>query len=267
MPGCAPGVPKMPIHLHCAVLCAVLAVLLLGGDAFAWSFAFTSDSHDDRTGLFARVLSAVDNSDMEFLVHGGDMTERNEAAEWDRFREAAASFRKPLYPVIGNREMNGPRARERFTERFGLPGTSYSFTHKDTHFAILDNAGRSLPGKTLSWLDRDLAAHPKGSDGIAFLVVAMHVPPATGEISPHGTRAGYGAQCGKLLGILKKHGVDAVLSGHEHMNITEDWEGILVVVSGIERIPFLPFQRSGFYRIDLEDGAVREKFIRIEAAP
>ena len=57
-----------------------------------------------------------------------------------------------------------------------------------------------------------------------------------------------------------------MLCGHEHMNFTENWEGILVVVSGIERIPFLPFQRSGFYRIDLKDG-VREKFMRIEAAP
>ncbi len=253
--------------LHSTALGAVLAILLLGGDAFGWSFAFTSDSHDDRTGLFARVLDSVELSDMEFLVHGGDMTEQNKAAEWARFREATASFRKPLYPVIGNREINGPQARERFTERFGLPGTSYSFTHKDTHFAILDNSGRSLPGKTLSWLDRDLAAHPKGSDGIAFLVVAMHVPPATGEIHPHGTRAGYGAQSGKLLGILKKHGVDAVLAGHEHMHHTEDWEGILLVVTGIERVPLIPFQRSGFYRIDLEDGEVRPTFIRVEAAP
>lgn len=248
------------------MLGAVLAILLLAGDVFAWSFAFTSDSHDDRTGLFARVLSMVDASDMEFLVHGGDFTERNKAAEWTRFRIATASFRKPLYPVVGNRDTIGKRGRERFAKRFRLPETSYSITHKDAHFAILDNAGGSLPDKTLSWLDGDLAAHPKGRDGIAFLIVAMHIPPATGEVRPHGTRAGYGVQSGKLLGILKIHGVDAVLSGHEHMNFTEDWEGVLVVVSGIESIPFLPFQRRGFYRIDLEEGTVREKFMPIEAA-
>ena len=51
------------------------------------------------------------------------------------------------------------------------------------------------------------------------------------------------------------------------MHHTEDWEGILVVVTGIERVPLIPFQRSGFYRIDLEDGKVRETFIRVEAAP
>jgi len=34
---------------------------------------------------------------------------------------------------------------------------------------------------------RDLAAHPK----VDFLVVAMHIPPETWEIRPHGTRPGY----------------------------------------------------------------------------
>ncbi len=246
---------------------AVFAILFVAANGFAWSFAVTGDTHDDRSGLFARVLSAVDRSDMEFLVHVGDMTERSRKAEWDRFLEATASFRKPLYPVIGNRDRIGKGAVERFARRFGLPGTSYSFDHKDAHFAVLDNAGLSLTENTLAWLDRDLAAHPKGSDGIDFLVVAMHIPPATGEIRPHGTRPGYEERSRKLLRILKKHRVDAVLAGHEHMNLAHDWDGILVVVTGIERIPFLPFQRTGFYRIDLEDGAVRGTFVPVDAAP
>ena len=90
--------------------------------ADAWSFAFTSDSHNDKTGVFARILAAVDNSDMEFLVHGGDMVNRNSREEWGRFLRATARFRKPLYPVIGNHERDGKDARERFAERFGLPG-------------------------------------------------------------------------------------------------------------------------------------------------
>jgi predicted phosphodiesterase len=258
----------MRLEIPCStVLCAVFSILLVAADALAWSFAFTSDSHDDRSGLLVRVLSAVDRSDMEFLIHGGDITERGTAAEWSRFRRATASFRKPLYPVIGNRDKVGKGAGTRFAQRFGLPGTSYSFDHRDAHFAVLDNAGRSLTEKALSWLDRDLAAHPKGSDGIDFLVVAMHIPPATGEIHPHGTRPGYEEQSRKLLRILKKHRVDAVLAGHEHMQFTEDWEGILVVVTGIERIPFLPFQRTGFYRIDLADGTVRGTFVPVDGAP
>jgi len=281
--GCTPGVHTVPKHpqpigengsdvmrlktLHNALFGAVLATLLPGGCAFAWSFAVTGDSHDDRSGLFSRVLLAVDGSDMEFLVHVGDITEQNKAEEWKRFRKAVTSLRKPLHPVIGNRDRIGKGAEARFARRFGLPGTSYSFDHNDAHFAVLDNAGLSLEEKTLAWLDRDLAAHPKGENGTAFLFVAMHIPPVTGEIRPHGTRPGYEERSRKLLRILKKHRVDAVLAGHEHMNLAEDWDGILVVVTGIERIPFLPFQRTGFYRIDLEDGKVRETFVRVDAAP
>jgi 3',5'-cyclic AMP phosphodiesterase CpdA len=249
--------------LRILLFALALAVSPSPGLLHAWSFAFTSDSHDDRTGVFLRILAAVDRSDMEFLIHGGDMVNRNRPEEWDRFRKAAASLRKPLHPVIGNHELNGGRSRENFAKRFGLPGTSYSFTHKDARFSILDNAEGSLPDTVLSRLDRDLAVHRKGKDGIDFLIVAMHIPPANGGIAPHGTRPGYVDQSGKLLRILKKHGVDAVLCGHEHMNLAEDWEGIPVIVSAVAPFPLFPLQWGGFFRIDLEDGRVRWTFMKV----
>lgn len=245
------------------ILCAVL----WSGHAFAWSFALCGDSRDDRDGIFPQILAAVDLSDMEFLLHTGDMVDRDSGKEWDRFLETTASFRKPLRAAIGNHELYGGGTREKFAERFGLPDTSYSFTHKDAHFAVVDNAGGSLADNTLAWLDRDLAAHPKGKDGIAFLLVAMHVPPDTGLTRPHGTRFGYEEQSGNLLAILKKHGADAVLAGHEHMHHAEFWEGILMLVSGGAGAPLVPFQKYGFYRIDLENGAVRERFVPIRPAP
>jgi predicted phosphodiesterase len=242
---------------------AALSSLLWAGIAFAWPFALCGDSRDDRDGVFPQILAAVDNSEMEFLLHTGDMVSRDSQKEWDRFREATASFRKPLRAVIGNHELYGGGTREKFARRFGLPGTSYSFTHRDAHFAIVDNAGGSLPDNTLAWLDRDLADHPKGKDGVAFLLVAMHTPPDTGQTRPHGTRYDYEEQSAKLLAILKKRGADAVLSGHEHMQHVENWEGILLLVSGGAGAPLFPLQKYGFYRIDLDHGAVRERFIPI----
>jgi len=249
------------------LISTVLCALLWAGHVLAWPFALCGDSRDDKNGVFPQILTAVDNSEMEFLLHTGDMVNRDSRAEWDRFRETTASFRKPLRVAIGNHELYGGGTREKFAERFGLPGSSYSFTHKDAHFAIVDNAGGSLPDHTLAWLDRDLAAHPKGKDGIAFLLVAMHTPPDTGLVRPHGTRPGYEEQSGKLLDILKKHGADAVLSGHEHMHHVENWEGILLLVSGGAGAPLVPLQKHGFYRIDLENGSVRERFLPIRPAP
>lgn len=249
------------------LLVAALLLVIGAGRAFAWSFALCGDSRDDKDDIFPQILAAVDRSGMEFLIHTGDMVARDSASEWARFREATSSFRKPLHPVIGNHELYGGGTREKFAQRFGLPGSSYSFTHRDAHFAIVDNAGGEMPDRTLAWLDRDLAAHPRGTDGIAYLIVAMHTPPDTGMTRPHGTRRDYEGQSARLLEILKKHGVDAVLSGHEHMQHVERWEGILLVVSGGAGAPLVPLQRYGFYRIDLENGSVRETFRPIDPRP
>jgi 3',5'-cyclic AMP phosphodiesterase CpdA len=248
------------------VFLVLLVTLLWTGNAFGWSFAVCGDSRDDKDGIFPQILSAVDDSDMEFLLHTGDMVNNDSPREWDLYREATARFRKPLRVVIGNHELYGGGKPDTFAERFGLSGTSWSFTHKDAHFAIVDNAKGTFPDNTLAWLDRDLAAHPKGKGGITTLIVAMHVPPRTDGIFPHGTVSDYGEQSAKLLAILKRHGVDTVLSGHEHMQYVEDWEGVRVLVSGGAGAPMFPFQWYGYYRIDVENGRVRETFKRVRPA-
>jgi len=42
----------------------------------------------------------------------------------------------------------------------------------------------------------DLAAHPKGKDGVTTLIVAMHIPPGTNRIRPPepGTTTSSGAR-------------------------------------------------------------------------
>jgi hypothetical protein len=67
-----------------------------------------------------------------------------------------------------------------------------------------------------------------------------------------------------LRKILTRRKVDLLLCSHEHMNQVDEWEGIKVIVSGGAGAPMVPFQRFGFYRIDLEKGQAREKFLRIK---
>jgi len=245
---------------------AILVLLLWAANAFAWSFAVAGDSRDDKDGILLQILSAVDNSDMEFLLHTGDLERSGGDKAWQTFRKRTNGFRKPLYVVIGNHELRKPGTREAFVKFFGLPGTDYSFNHKNAHIAIVDDAGGSLPPETLAWLDRDLAAHPKGKGGITTVIVAMHAPPRTDGIFPHGTVSEYGEQSSNLLKILKRRKVDAVLCSHEHMHYVEDWDGVRVVVSGGAGAPLVPFQRYGYYRIDVEKGRVRETFRRVRPA-
>jgi 3',5'-cyclic AMP phosphodiesterase CpdA len=167
--------------------------------------------------------------------------------------------------VIGNHEIY-KGTRDDFVRFFDLPGTSWSFTHRDAHFAIVDNAGGVLSGETLSWLDRDLASHPKGTDNVSVIVVAMHIPPRTAGISPHGVVPDYEEQSAKLLGILKRHRVELLLCGHEHMHHDEEWEGIRVIVSGGAGAPLVPLQRYGYYRIDIDGERIRGTFLRVKPA-
>jgi 3',5'-cyclic AMP phosphodiesterase CpdA len=241
------------------VLLGLLYTLLWAGSAFAWAFAVCGDSRDDKDGIFPQILSAVDASDMEFLLHTGDLVTNGTDAEWEAFGVVTASFRKPLRVAPGNHDVR-KGTRDGFVRRFGLPGTNYSFRHKDAHFAIVDNAGGVLSDNTLAWLERDLAEHPAGKEGVSVIVVAMHVPPRTDGISPHGVKRDYGEQSAKLLGILKRHRVDLILCSHEHMHHDEEWEGIRVIVSGGAGAPLLLFQRYGYYRIDVDGERIRGTF-------
>lgn len=244
----------------------LLAALLWATAAHAWSFGVCGDSRDDKNGIFPGILAAVRDSDMEFLLHTGDLERPGGKKSWEAFKAKTAGFGKPLYVGIGNHEIQGG-TREEFARFFGLRSTSYGFTHRDTHFIIIDNAGGSLPDDVLRWADRELAAHPKGKNGIARIAVAMHIPPQTDGIFPHGTKGGYGDQSVRLLKILLRHKVDLILCGHEHMHMVEDWNGIKVIVSGGAGAPLIPFQKYGFYRVNMTGKGIREKFIRVKPAP
>ncbi len=245
----------------------LLATLLWASAAFGWSFGVCGDSRDDKNGVFPRILAAVRDSDMEFLLHTGDLERPGGTKSWEAFKAKAADFPKPLYVVIGNHELLGG-TREEFARFFGLPATSYGFTHRDVRFIVLDNAGGALPDALLGWLKRELAVHPKGENGIARIVVAMHYPPQTDGIFPHGTKSGYSDQSVNLLKILLRHKVDLVLCSHEHMQMVEDWSGIKVILSGGAGASLVPFQKYGFYRIDVTDNGFRETFLPIpKAAP
>jgi 3',5'-cyclic AMP phosphodiesterase CpdA len=241
----------------------LLAVMLWAAAAHGWSFGVCGDSRDDKDGIFPRILAEVRDSDMEFLIHVGDLERPGGAKSWTAFKEKTAGFPKPMHIVIGNHEIY-KSSREEFARFFGLSSTFHAFTHKNARFLILDNAGGSLPDSTLQWLDKELGSHPKRKNGIVHIVVAMHFPPQTDNIFPHGTVTGYADQSQKLLKILSRHKVDLVLCGHEHMHLVDDWNGIKVIVSGGAGAPLVPFQRYGFYRIDVTEKGIREKFVSIK---
>jgi 3',5'-cyclic AMP phosphodiesterase CpdA len=113
----------------------------------------------------------------------------------------------PFFPASGNHDyktMNGAP----FREVFNLPGDSgeqwYSYDWGRVHFVALDTeADYATQAK---WLDADLAA-----SSLPWKIVYLHKPPySSGQ---HGSDL---ALRSKLAPVFQKHGVQLVLTGHDH---------------------------------------------------
>ncbi len=229
-------------------------------------FAVCGDTRNDESGIFPQIVEQVRTSDAELLVHTGDVESPAGAAAWKAFQAKLGPLGKPFVVAIGNHELVGA-TREEFVRAFQLPGASYAFAHLDARFVVLDTADGKLPDERLEWLDRELSAHPKGKDGVTYLILAMHYPPALGGLRPHGTSPVFEQQSRKLHDILVRRKVDLVLCGHEHLNAVLEWEGIPVVLSGGGGAPLAPFGSYGYYRVELSKGRIRETLVRVSPKP
>ncbi len=144
----------------------------------------------------------------------------------------------PFFPASGNHDyktMNGAP----FREVFNLPGTAgekwYSYDWGRVHFVALDTeADYATQAK---WLDEDLAA-----TALPWKIVYMHKPPySSGQ---HGSDL---ALRSKLAPVLQKHGVQLVLSGHDHnYERIIPQKGVAYVVTGGGGIGTVPVGTSDF---------------------
>jgi hypothetical protein len=152
-----------------------------------------------------------------------------------------------VFPTLGNHDYGTDRGMP-YLNLFDLPrnawsvedmGRYYSFDYGNTHFAIVDSTKlvsareEATSDEMLAWLSQDL-----GQTEQRWKIVSCHHPPY--NAGPHGTEGRVQAD---LVPILEAHGVDLVLSGHQHnyqrsrplkggQIKTPDQGGITYVVSG-----------------------------------
>lgn len=165
------------------------------------------------------------NPDSRFMVMVGDMVDVGQSgAHWNDWFSAAAGVIDtiPIMPAFGNHETIGSWDTRRpayWNAQFRLPQNGpkklknqvYSWDYGPVHFAVLDSQmgeQRLHNGLAIQrdWLDADLAA----SDA-TWKVVLFHKPAYSLM------RGRDNAAIRKAFSpILEKHGVDLVLSGHDH---------------------------------------------------
>jgi 3',5'-cyclic AMP phosphodiesterase CpdA len=105
---------------------------------------------------------------------------------------------------------------------FDMPGPYYDVTVGDAEIFVLDGNNVSDP-KQLAWIERQLTRSKT-----AWQIAAFHQPPYS--CSRHGSTT---EVVDFWVPMFRKHGVDLVLSGHDHLyQRFEDDRGAAYVVTG-----------------------------------
>lgn len=163
----------------------------------------------------ARVLAA--NPDL--VVHTGDVIYQNgleEELDPAYFGPYAGLIdRIPFYLSLGNHDTQlhggGPLLRAVYLPTNSADGSEkfYSFDRGGIHFVALNTQDVTSPGSVQhTWLDGDLRA---AAATATWIVVFFHRPPYSN--SRHG---GSGSLRADLVPLFEAHGVDLVLTGHDH---------------------------------------------------
>ena len=165
-----------------------------------------------------------------FVMATGDLVNvGKETAQFENYLRGTASFRIPLFNLPGNHDARGSLPHY---HRY-LGPDYYSFNVGDCHFVMLNCL--SFDEQQKAWIEKDLAAAPKG----ATRIFALHFLPTREQVE-------YMAQLGGA----------AVLSGHWHGNRVDAGYGVLDMntpplrFGGIDRHP------RSFRIVDVKGGKV-----------
>jgi hypothetical protein len=179
-----------------------------------------------------RVVEAIAGESPDFLLSTGDLVTSSRQAEWHAFFdvEYALLLTTPLYPALGNHETYA--RGERFESLFPLgdpkqfDGRVYSMDYGPVHVAVLDSNG-DLAAQA-RWLDADLTA--AAQRGARHTFVMMHWGPFC---SRHAMRhGGNPAAQSFIVPVARKHHVEAIFAGHDHLYERGAADGLPYFVSG-----------------------------------
>jgi len=170
--------------------------------------AIVGDTRADAT-LPSAVLDAVAAEAPDLVVHTGDVVQSGHDEQWQVFFDASATLLSavPLAPAPGERDLM-PWG-DRFSQLFGSgtgPGRAYSIDVGSVHVAVLDSTA-TLDAQA-AWLEGDLSGAEVS--GARHELVVMHWGPWTP--GARGTAA-----LATIVPVARRHGVEAIVSGHENI--------------------------------------------------
>ncbi len=202
---------------------------------------------DTRNGhrVHRDLIEAMAREELDVVINTGDMVERGGIkAQWDRFFqiERPLLVKTPIIPAIGNHDMG---ARDYFGHYWLLDrwtnGRRY-FYHDwgNVRFVAVDSGIECRDGcAQFGYIDRVLREAAKKD---MFIVMMLHHPPYSSGW--HGSNEQVQRP---IAGLAKKHGVELVLTGHDHdYERTKPLDGTTYIVSGSAGAPIRPVTPRAF---------------------
>lgn len=230
----------------------VMTVLVLGtrqvraqqanDDSFKpFSFALVGDpqmgyGNGMEQGSYQRFIDQAkifNRLPIDFVVVPGDLVHANTPYQWKLYMQGIKHYDKQLFTIPGNHDINNLLDLERYRDRMG--DDYYDFVVHNCAFIMIDSQiardnsidiGEHV--QQWNWLEKTLEEHALAKRRYIFLV--MHHPLYQNAYDekdayqnwPAGTRL-------KLLNLIKKYNVSAVLTGHLHKTVQQQLKGTNVI--------------------------------------
>ena len=211
-----------------------------------FTFLVYGDNRNDHAA-HAAVVRAMKNEPADFLVHTGDFVADGSSNEdWQQFFDVEGELLRDrcLFACVGNHELFD-RSGTLFLRLIG-PGAQLgedkpklyaSVRWQNTRMFFLNFMTDDRPAEK-AWLEDELARADKET-GVTWRIVVMHHGPWSS--GPHGNNKRLHDM--SIPELLKKHKVDLVLSGHDHIYERGRADGMRYLVSGGGGAP--PYEIKG----------------------
>ncbi len=184
-------------------------------------------SRPQKHAQVARQIARVKPS---FVVQTGDLVggDGTDQKLWQGFDQTIKPLRDlgPYYVVVGNHDRGAKDLPKRYDLPVEQPGdTWYTFVQGTARFIVLDSNELRLPKKgarQLKWLEQQLAAARE-----PVLLVCLHHPPyCIGAYRPGDLTVRR-----RVVPLLRRYGVTAVFSAHDHSYYRTRRDNITYIVT------------------------------------
>ncbi len=230
----------MRIVLFLFLLCGILYARIPVNDAalariaktqqhLPFSFAVMGDNRDGD-GVFEKILSQLDMSDVVFAVNNGDLVSNGWEYQFKRYVDIVSHYKKPLLSAIGNHEI--PlffSSRSNFKKYIGRP--YFSFVYANSYFIFLDNAKKKrVSKKQMRWLRQELQKAQAYKNRFVFLHVPLYDPRKGDFKRGHSMKDLKNAK--ELNKLFDRYGVTMLFTSHIHSFYSGVWHKTPYIITG-----------------------------------